>query len=67
MHWQLLSTESVDIDLFLRIAMTKEEENDWQAFSKCLCETPTCYLAESTKPAQVDYVEFVLLFVIDEI
>ena len=64
MQWQLLNTENVDVDLFLRIAMTKAEEKDWQAFSKCLCETPTCYLAESTKPAQV---EFVLLFVIDEI
>ena len=64
MQWQLLNTENVDVDLFLRIAMTKAEEKDWQAFSKCLCETPTCYLAESIKPAQV---EFVLLFVIDEI
>ena len=67
LQWQLLNTESVDIDLFLRIAMAKEEEKDWPAFSKCLCESPTCYLAESTKPAQVDYVEFMLLFVIEEI
>ena len=37
--------------------MAKEEEKDWPAFSKCLCESPTCYLRESTKPAQVGYVE----------
>ena len=67
LQWHLLNTENVDIDLFLRIAMAKEKEKDWQAFSKCLCETPTCYLRESTKPAQVDYVEFVLLFMVDEI
>ena len=67
MQRQPLNTESVDIDLFLRIAMAKEEEKDWSAFSKCLCESPTCHLRESTKPAQVFYVAFVLLFVVDEI